>query len=142
MAGFTGYTLGGETLVRMALGACDGRMFAQQREAGQGMIEGDLFLPADRIVATLARCAELAFVDIVIRVAARTAYRQFDDAWRLLVTCAAGKRLVRAAQGKTGHRVVIEACLLPVAAVVAARALGAIAAFVDIILDVAGHTGP
>ncbi len=142
MAGCAANALGCKTLVCMALRAGDGGMFAQQREACQRMIECDLFPPAGRIVASVTGCAELAFVDIVIRVAACTAYRQFDDAWRLFVACAASQRLMRAAQGKAGHCVVIKAGLFPVATSVAARAVRAIAALVCIILDVASHTGP
>lgn len=45
-------------------------MFAEQRKARQRMVKGDLFLPADRIVATRAICPELAFMDIIIGMAA------------------------------------------------------------------------
>ena len=86
--------------------------------------------------------SELSLVDVVIRMTAQAGDGQFDDAGWLLVAGSTGQGLVCAAQGKTGHYIVVEAALLPVAAIVAARALGAIAAFVDIILDVAGHTGP
>lgn len=113
-------------------------MFAQQWKAGQGMIEGHLFLPADRIVAALAIRSELALVDIIICMATQAGHGQLDDAWRLLVASTAYKGLMGAAQRKAGHRIVVETALLPVAAVMAARAIRAIAALVDIVLDMAG----
>jgi len=50
------------------------RMFAQQWKAGQRVIEGNLFLPPDRIVATGAIGSELALMSIVIGMAAYTGH--------------------------------------------------------------------
>ena len=140
MAGFARYSLGSKALVCMAGGTGKWRMLAEQGEAGQRVIEGHIFLPADCIVTACAVGSKLAFVGIVVSVAANAGYRKLHDARRLLVTSGAGKRLVRAAKRKTCHRIVIETVLLPIAAIVATRAIGAVAALVHIILHVAGDT--
>lgn len=85
--------------------------------------------------------SELSLVDIVIRVTAEAGDGQFDDAGWLLVAGSTGQGLVCAAQGKTGHHIVVEAALLPVAAIVAARAIRAIASLVNVIRDMAGDAG-
>lgn len=118
------------------------RMFAQQWKAGQRVIEGHLFLPPDRIVATCAIGSELALVDIVIGMTAYTGHRKLYDAGWLFMAGVAGERLVRPAQREPRHRVVIEAVLLPVATIVAACAIGAVAALVDIVLHMTGDAGP
>lgn len=142
VAGFACHALGRKTLVFMTSSAGKRHMLAQEREAGQRVIEGHLFLPADRIVATRAIGSEPALVNIVIGMAAYAGYRKLHNARRLFVAGGADKRLVRAAKRKPCHRVVIEAVLLPVAAIVAARAIGAVAALVDIVLHMAGNAGP
>ena len=114
-------------------------MLAEQGEAGQRVIEGNLFLPADRIVATRAIGSELALVNIVIGMAAHTGHRKFYDARWLFVAGIAGQRLVSATQCKSRHGVVVEAVLLPAAAIVATRAIGSVVALVDIILHMAGN---
>lgn len=70
VAGFACHAFCGKALVLVASCAGKGRMFAEQRKARQRMVKGDLFLPADRIVATRAICPELAFMDIIIGMAA------------------------------------------------------------------------
>lgn len=66
VAGFAGHALGGKALVFMASSARQRGMFAQEREAGERMIERHVFLPADCIVATCAVGSELAFVNIIV----------------------------------------------------------------------------
>lgn len=50
---------------------------------------------------------------------------------------AACKRLVRPTQRKAGHLVVVKAALLPVSAIVAACAIGAVTSFVDVVFHMA-----
>lgn len=88
-------------------------------------------------MTTCAICSEFGLVDIVVQVAAYTSDGELHDAWGLLVTGIAREWLVRAAQGKSGHRVVVETALLPIPAVVAACAIGSVTAFVNIILHMA-----
>lgn len=92
----------------------------------------------------MAACAigsELALVNIVVRVTADASDGKFHDARRLFVTGAAHERLMSPAQREPCHRVVVEAGLLPVAAIVAPRAVGAIAALVNIVLHMTGCAG-
>lgn len=74
--------------------------------------------------------------------AAQARHRKLHDARRLLVAGIAGKGLMSAVQREPGHRVVVEAVLLPVAAIMAVRAIGAVAALVDVILHMAGEARP
>lgn len=78
---------------------------------------------------------------IIIRVATHAGNRKLHDARRLFVAGVAGERLVSPAQREPRHRVMVEAALLPVAAIVAACAIVAIAALVDIVLDMACNAG-
>lgn len=129
-----------KTLILMALGTRERRMFAKQRKAGQRVVEGDFFLPAYRIVTTRTVGTELALVHIVVGVAAYACDRELYRARRLFVAGIAFERLVRTAQRKASHRVVVEIALLPVTAIVAARAIGSIATFMRVILGMARYT--
>lgn len=137
MAGFARDALGRKTLVLVACRAGKRLMFAEQGKAGQRVVKRDLFLPADRIVTTCAICSEFGLVDIIVQVAAYTGDGELHDARGLLVTGIAREWLVSTAQGKSGHCVVVETALFPVPAVVAACAIGSVAAFVNIVLHMA-----
>jgi hypothetical protein len=60
----------------------------------------------------------------------------------LLVARRTLKRFMRARQGKSRHRIVIEAAVFPITAVVALCAIGAIPSLMDIVARVAGDACP
>lgn len=102
------------------------------------MIERNPFFPADCIVAAGTVGSELTLVNIVVCMAACASHRKLHDAGRLFMTGVADQWLVRTAQREPSHRVVVKAALLPVAAIVAANAIGAVVALVDIVLHMTG----
>ena len=108
MAGRTGRSLDREGLVGMAAGAGHLGMFAQQREAGQVMIEPNLDQPASGAVTASAFGAESGLVDIVLEVARRTLAVQLELAGWPGVACLAPRGGVLVGQRESGHRVVIE----------------------------------
>lgn len=125
----------------MTLFACNCGVLARQRKPGQIMIEKNFVLPAVDIVAATAIGSQSRLMRIIIGMAANTSgWRQFNMR-RLFVTRFAQHRFMRAFQREARHRVMIELGNLPVFAVMAFGAVGAIAAFVTVIFLVAADAG-
>lgn len=137
MARSAGNPLCREAFVGMAGGALQCTVFAQQWEAGKIMVKTDLGFPIIGIVAPPAIGTQLAKVNVDLGMAGsafgRELYlaRWFDVAG---LTLHAG---MFTDQRKTGHRVVIEAGDLPAGGAVTPRAVGTVAAFMDIVCGVA-----
>lgn len=131
----------GKAVVGMARYTFAGRMSAQQRKAGELMVEAHLRGPILAIVAGAAFRAEIAGMGIVVAVAVDALAGQVLLYCRCGMTGLAGRCGVGAEQRKTGHGVMIEINLLPVGFRVAARAILAIAAFVGVVHPVAADAG-
>lgn len=131
----------GKAVVGMARHAFAGRMSAQQRKAGELMVEAHLRGPILAIVAGAAFRAEIAGVSIVFAVAVDALARQVLLYCWCGVAGLAGRCGVGAEQREVGHGVMIEINLLPVGFRVAARAILAVAAFVGVVHLVAADAG-
>lgn len=141
MAGLTCDPLGRKSLVSMAFLARYRRVLACQREARQFMIKEHLALPAIDIVTTAAIGPKPRFMGVIVGMASHAGTGRQLHMRRFFVTCLAQHRLVCALQREAGHRVMIELGNLPVFAVVAFGALGAVAAFMRIVLFVTANAG-
>lgn len=117
------------------------RVTAKQREAGQFMIERHFGLPVDAIMAAAAIGTKLAEMGIVLCVARCTIDRQLKFARGTNMTCFAPRRGVLADEREASHRGVIEADDLPGNRVMTTFAIRAIAAFVDVVRNMATHAG-
>jgi len=138
VTGLARNALGRERLVCVASTAGKRCVLADQREPRQGVIEHDLALPGDDVVAASAIIPEFALMRIICGMTADTGYGQVNDVRGLFVTRRAFERVMRARQREARHRIMIEAVFLPVTAVVAIGAARAVAPFVDVILGVTG----
>ena len=111
-------------------------MTADQRKAGDVMVEGNFLPPTGLRMALLATRAELSFVRIVLFVARRAIHRELVAIEIARMTRIAFDPGMPAAQRKLGCLVVIEVHGLPLIRIVAGLALGAVLSAVGILQPV------
>lgn len=141
VAGLAGDPLRCEGLVGVARRAEKGCVLAEQGEARQRMIKRNPVFPADRIVAGCAVAAEALVMRVLRRVTADTGQRRLGSLGWQFVAGTAFHFDMRADQRKARHPVVIEIRLFPAFGIMALGAIRAVAAFMGVILFVAGKTG-
>ncbi len=126
--------------LRVACGAGDAGVQADEREAGLRMVEFRDF-PSGLAVAAFAFGPVHAFVDILARMAAHAGHRRGAWPGGACVAARAGDRAVRPAQGEGGDAFMIERDRAPVGGKVAIRAARTIGPVVDILLQMARDAG-
>ena len=125
----------------MAILALNLGMPAQQREAGLVMVKPGRLFPVGLGVARRAVFTQGLFVLVILLVAIPTLLRQLLFVQRPCMAITAGGLTVFATQDITGIHIVVEGQVPPRLGRVAGFALGAIQAFVLVILLVATDTG-
>lgn len=113
-------------------------MGPEQGELGHRVVIEIDFLPVAFGMAARAIFAVAAFVGIVLGMASIAGQRRAGLAWRLDMAAFARRLPMRAAQGKFGHRIVIEPDLRPDPGGVAVLAFDAIGTVVGIVSRMTG----
>ena len=117
-------------------------MAGRQREAGLGLVIEQHGIPVEVVVATTAIGAEAAFVRVVFAVAgiAVAATEIFEVGGAMTVPAVQTFMAADEGEARDGH--VVEADLGPVCRAVTVCALGAVTAFVYIVVTVTARAGP